>query len=346
MKKNKQTEKSKKLNEKELPLDKLPEIIKDVHKKGTQSKDKTEKKIFLLGFMPPAEINGLVQNDLEESFDFDRVKKLWLPKSKKMNELMNSDKQLLNEQRMNEFVKDIDPKYESKTKEIETKLSTSPFWKANKPSIKMIKIDELIVLQNSVNLERVKNLSEHIYKNTSVEKLFDYSFDFNRKSAHINHHLISNNAMLFSTDDDDVRPGKIEVRTLPKYDGTECAEGDVPTLVFPIVQGEPFVQCVRTFTTVVNRLGVQQRVYFLTLQNGIHRAYALRSIGIEYMPCLVVDPETSGETDFLLGNWTPQRRQQGILMKDFFNPELVGEFAVRKRLRCVKIEWKIENFTT
>jgi len=42
--------------------------------------NETQEKIYLLGFMTLPEVNNLVLNELGESYNLDRVKKLWLPK--------------------------------------------------------------------------------------------------------------------------------------------------------------------------------------------------------------------------------------------------------------------------
>jgi len=38
--------------------------------------------------------------------------------------------------------------------------------------------------------------------------------------------------------------------------------------------------------------------------------------------------------------------QRPPLMKDFFNPELIEKFHVRKTLLCIRVEFIIEKFTT
>lgn len=315
-----------------------------------QSEIEYEEKLYLLGFMLLSEINSLVLNELGESYNLDRVKKLWIPKSQKMNQLVASDPQLLDEEKMRQVVNDIDPKHSKKIKEIEDKLVLNPFWRANKHSIKMVKIDELIALQSSVNIDRANFLAKHISKNATIEQLLDYTFDFNRKSSVVNYHMISPNSILFSTKDHDIRPGKIEVRRVSLYNENNENDSIVPALTIPIVQGQSFVYCVRTFSIIPSQDGTTKKIYFITLQNGIHRAYALRSLGIEYMPCLIIDPVTSGETNLLMSNWSPERLQQNAtqrppLMKDFFNSDLTEKLNVPKRQMCVKIEWKIEKFT-
>lgn len=175
-------------------------------------------------------------------------------------------------------------------------------------------------------------------------------FDFNRKAPQINHHLIANNAVLFSTTDHDVRAGKIEVRNIERH--AQNNNGDkISALVIPILEGDSFVYCIKTHAPFQMPDNTNKMIYFLTLQNGIHRAYALKSLGIEYMPCLIIEPKTSNETNMLMGNWKPERLQQNAsqrppLMKDFFNSELTETFKVRKRLLCVRVEWKVEKFTT
>lgn len=338
-------------NTTDLSNEKISKAIKHAHNesKDDESEIETEEKTYLLGFMPGVEVNGLVLSELGESFNLDRVKKMWLPKSQKANQLLASDMQLLDEDKIKLVVRDVDPKYEKKIQEIEKHLQLNPFWQANKHSIKMVKIDELIVLQNFINIDRANKLAKRIQKDAGIEELLDYNFDFNRRPPVIDSHFIAQNAVLFSSKDHDIRPGKIEIRRIPRYEGNES--GNVSALVIPVVEGEPSVYCIRTFAPVQMLDGTTKTIYFLTLMNGFHRAYALRSLGIEYMPCLMIDPATSGETEMLMGNWTPERKIQCVsqrppLMKDFFNSELTEKFKVRKKLMCVRVEFKPEKFTT
>lgn len=329
------------------------EAVKNVFKEVTSSdKSETEEKVYLLGFMPLNEVSGLVLGELGESLDLDRIKKLWLPKTQKAAELSMLDVRLLDDDKMKEIVKDVDPKYSKKIESIENKLLLNPFWKANKHSFKMVKIDELITLQGFINIERASKLAKRISKDATVSELLDYTIDLNRKPDAINRHQISNNAFLFSTKNHDIRLGKIEVRQIPQYDEREGnSTHTVPALVIPIIEGDPIIYCLRTYNFIPMPDGTQKKNYYLTLQNGFHRAYALRSLGIEYMPCIVIDPISFDETTMLQGRWSQERKTQEVsprppLMKDFFNPELIEKFKVRKTDLCIKVAWTIEKFTT
>jgi len=104
-----------------LSKEKVSKAIKHAYKeaKDDELEIETEEEIYLLGFMPYGEVNGLVLSELGESFNLDRVKKLWLPKSEKANQLLVSDMQLLDEEKMKMVVKDIHPQYARKIEEIE-----------------------------------------------------------------------------------------------------------------------------------------------------------------------------------------------------------------------------------
>lgn len=342
-----------KIDSENISLRDAPEIIKNEHKSSMNLPDSsdTEEKLFLLGFMPMNEISGLVVGELGESVDLKRIKELWLPKTKEAQQLVQTDKRLLDDEKLKEIVKDLDPKYENKIKEVKEKLDLNPFWQANKYSIKLVKIDELITLQGGVNLDRANKLSKNISKNATMEQLIDYTIDMDRKPELIHHHQISNNAILFSTDNHDVRPGKIEVRQIPKDIDQDISKENIPAVVLPVMEGDAVIYCLKTFNFVPLPNGTQKKNYYLRIQNGLHRAYALRSLGIEYMPCLVVEPTSLAEAGLITGQWTPERRAQEVsirppLMKDFFNSNLTEKFDVRKTKMCIKVEWKIEKFTT
>lgn len=343
-----------KLDAKDLPLDNAPDIIKTKHKESLDRLEgiETEEKLYLLGFMPVNEVSGLVLGELGESLDLNRVKKLWLPKTKKAQELAKTDSRLLDDEKLKDVIKDIDLKYSKKIEEIEKKLNQITFWQANKYSIKSVKIDELIALQGFINIDRSEKLSKRISKDVTFPELIDYTIDLDRKPEVIHNHRISNNAILFSTDNHDVRPGKIEVGQIPKDNEEGNSGGNtIPAVVIPVHEGDGVIYCLKTFNFITMPDGTQKRNYYLRIQNGIHRAYALRSLGIEYMPCLIVEPSSSFETDLLNGRWSPERKTQEVsirppLMKDFFNPDLTERFRVRKTKFCVRVEWKVETFTT
>lgn len=310
-----------------------------------------ERKMYLLGFMPHGEIGGLVLGDLAEHGGIDRVHTLWLPRVEAANRLRQQDERIIDDARLNRVVREIDPALAPKLAQIEARLQKIPFWRNNQHSICLVRLDDLIVLQNCVNLDRAERLAAGLKPGVEVAELLDYAIDFDRKPSPIHHRWIENNTLLFSSPNHDVRPGQIEVRSIPRYRTADLDQAPVPALILPMLEGDSFIYCVRTFSVMQFPDGSQRRNWFLTLQNGVHRAYALRSMGFEYMPMLIVDPRSSDETALLTGNWSPERLQQAYsscppLLRDFFNPELTETFSVRRSTLCIRVAVTVEKFTT
>jgi hypothetical protein len=89
----------------------------------------------------------------------------------------------------------------------------------------------------------------------------------------------------------------------------------------------------------INVLKVQNRV---VLNNGFHRVYALRSLGVAKIPILVQSadnwqlefpPQVTGvPREYLLGHQRP------VLMKDFFEDDFTATILVRNRMKLVTFQ--------
>lgn len=86
------------------------------------------------------------------------------------------------------------------------------------------------------------------------------------------------------------------------------------------------------------------------LNNGYHRAYALRSLGLTHAPCViqtathvdelqvVVNHRVAAQAPFFLESARPP------LLKDFFNPKLCKVLPIRRRMRHIEIRFEIRDF--
>jgi hypothetical protein len=96
----------------------------------------------------------------------------------------------------------------------------------------------------------------------------------------------------------------------------------------------------------LNAVYVENR---LILNNGSHRAYALRKMGITHVPCIVqhlssrdeldvVGPsEVRHDPDFYLKHPRPQ------MLRDYLHPKLYKVMPVRRRLRQVTVRFEVEE---
>jgi hypothetical protein len=86
------------------------------------------------------------------------------------------------------------------------------------------------------------------------------------------------------------------------------------------------------------------------LNNGYHRAYALRALGLSHAPCViqtathvdelqvVVNRRVAAQAPFFLESARPP------LLKDFFDPKLCKVLPIRRRVRHIEIRFEISDF--
>jgi len=87
----------------------------------------------------------------------------------------------------------------------------------------------------------------------------------------------------------------------------------------------------------------------LVLNNGTHRAYALRALGIRRVPC-VIQHVTRAEELSLIGPAELHRRPAAYLqeprppvLKDYFDPRLHTVVRLPRRTKQVRITFRVEE---
>lgn len=307
------------------------------------------KKHYLFGFMPLGEVNGVLMGDLGHNPNLSELKSHWLSRVAIANQLAQTDPYVINNSNLPEVLVDFEePQLEVVTK-IASRLRESEYWKNVRFEIKLANLDYLIALQSNIDLERANNFASKVPKNPTVENLLELCFDLSRQIPEIDSHMIGQNTFIFSSGDDDVRLGNPQVRIVPMREG-EQREGNplVKSFLLPIIGGDPSVNVVLTCGPVQIGPESSETRFRLTLQNGFHRAYALKSLGISHIPCVVIIPDSVQEAGIYFSNWSPERQQQNNLLrppllKDFFNPDLAETLEVRRRRLAWRLHWDSEK---
>lgn len=88
----------------------------------------------------------------------------------------------------------------------------------------------------------------------------------------------------------------------------------------------------------------------LILNNGSHRAYALREMGLTHVPCIVQHPSTRDELEMVASSevrrdpdlYLKQRRPS--MLKDYFNPKLRKVMPAHRQLRQVKVRFSVSEY--
>jgi hypothetical protein len=204
-------------------------------------------------------------------------------------------------------------------------------------SFKLVEIDKLVAPQRTVNLDYVSHLLESFPKSPTISDLLDICLSPERKMDPIQHLEVAQNVHVFSSPNSDIRFLGAFVKHLTAEDLDYAVSGGLPAaaiLAFVGYGGAP-----------VNVLQVANR---FILNNGFHRVYALRSIGITEIPVVVqhvrnlqleFPPTVAGlPKDYLLNAPRP------VLIKDFFEPEFAITLKVRERIKVVTMGVNLSQY--
>ena len=202
---------------------------------------------------------------------------------------------------------------------------------------RMVEIDNLIAVQRNVLLDYVDQLTKKIPKNPSEDDLLKFCLIPEQQVPLPKPTRKSSRSWYFTSPSHDFRfLGGFLKKELTKEDIQFPKVGGFPTHAIMLFVGYG-AGCMNAFS-------VNGR---LILSNGFHRAYALRRKGIKKIPILIkkignADLELPDEVkglkkDYLLKHPRP------ILMKDFFNDNLVRSFKRKQATTVLNINWNSDK---
>jgi hypothetical protein len=204
--------------------------------------------------------------------------------------------------------------------------------------IARVELDKLIVSQTHVERSFTDMIGTRLGRDPDAETLFDFCLPLEREMPPVRIQRLSGDRFLFSSPSTDfrahaprlLRPGQL---------ASLAASGPAAAMVGIMVGfGSNFLSAIRSGSR-------------LLLQNGYHRAYALRSLGFTHAYCIVedvtrkdelkltADEDVAGDPEFYFASARPP------LLKDFFDPRLAKTLAVLPMENQVEIEIKIRSST-
>lgn len=195
----------------------------------------------------------------------------------------------------------------------------------------LVEVDKLVAAQRTVNLEYVDRLVASLPRKPSMADLLQICVSPIRKMDPIQHlEMIGQNVHVFSSPNSDIRFLGAFLKPLNAEDLGYAVGGGIPAAAV--------IAFVGYGAAPVNVLQVGPRVL---LNNGFHRVYALRSMGIKEIPVVVQQvrnaalecpPAVAGlPKEYLLNVPRP------VLMKDFFEADFAITLQVKERIKTVTI---------
>ena len=200
----------------------------------------------------------------------------------------------------------------------------------------MVELDRLVASQNTIDLSHVARLREALGPSPDLEAIFRACLPFDHPTPPNRFGRVARNSYVFVSDSNDLR-FLDSVMLQPEQVTGYQASGPLVGVVGAIVGfGSNFL----------NALVCEGR---LVLNNGFHRAYALRELGVTHVPCVI--QRLAGREDLEHVGRAAIRRDPDCyfglarppVIKDFFEPRLCRTVDRPRRTRQVRVTVTVEE---
>jgi hypothetical protein len=195
--------------------------------------------------------------------------------------------------------------------------------------IMMVELDRLIVSQTHIELPFADTLSAGLGRSPDHDALFRFCFPLDRPHPPVRVQRLSSDRYLFASTSTDFRGHPLALMNEEQLARLVSFGPVAAALAVPVGFGCNFLSAVRSGGRAV-------------LQNGYHRAYALRALGISHAPCIVTDVTRKDELRVAAGEPVSEDPEfyfaaaRPPMLRDYFDPK------IRKVLPIVRMETVIE----
>jgi hypothetical protein len=204
-------------------------------------------------------------------------------------------------------------------------------------SFGLVELDRLVVSQRSVTADFIEGLAVRLRPAPDLETLFRFCFPLEPPDAPVHIRRVGTRRYVFRSDSSDFRfhePVLLQPDQIHEYD----AFGPVAGIVGLVIGfGSNFLNAIR----VGNRL---------LLNNGYHRACALRTLGITHAPCIIQTISRLDELDLIAKRKVAEdpdfyfNTARPPLLKDFFDPKIRKIWLIYKQIRMVEVTFEVRDY--
>lgn len=201
--------------------------------------------------------------------------------------------------------------------------------------VSIVELDRLVVFQKHINLEYVARLKREMGSEPSPESIFKLCLPFDHPQPPVRSGQTAPNAFMFVSPSNDLRLLEVTPLSADQLTGY-ASQGPISGVVAMVVGfGSNFLNVIHA----ENRL---------VLNNGSHRAYALRDFGITHVPGIVQHVTRRDELEVVApGDLSAKpdlylRGARPPLLKDYFDATLRSIVPVPRRNRQVKVMFGVE----
>lgn len=205
-------------------------------------------------------------------------------------------------------------------------------------ALAMVELDRLVVCQQHVSLTHAASFGERLRAaGDRDEALFAICLPRDAPTPAIQRVRSGGGKFVFQSEVSDLRAFRPALFSQATAATVMTANGEAPTgIAIPVGFGSRHLNVVR--------LGGR-----LVLNNGYHRAYALREAGVTHVPCVVQAIAHPEELAFAGGSSLSDhfdelfKAPRPPLFKDFFDPQLTTRLRLRRTRKQVQITIHVET---
>jgi hypothetical protein len=203
-------------------------------------------------------------------------------------------------------------------------------------NIMMVELDRMVVYQKHIDLDHVRKLKEKLGPAPSDEEIFRACLQANHTQPPVKWSRAHRDTYVFMSPSNDLRflgTMRLKAKHISDYPPPGTLVG---VIGIAVGFGSNFM----------NAIYAENR---LVLNNGSHRAYALRELGITHAPCIVQRVSSREELDVVASGDLREhpdlylRHPRPSILKDYFNPKLRKIIPIHRRLRQVTIKFETDE---
>ncbi|HEV3410178.1 MAG TPA: hypothetical protein VG095_07780 [Chthoniobacterales bacterium] len=202
--------------------------------------------------------------------------------------------------------------------------------------VAFVELDSLVVYQKHIDLTFVEELKKKLGPAPGDEEIFRACLPYDHPQPPAEWSRLHDGRFVFMSPSNDIRFLKamaLEPRHITGYAHPGALVGVVGLAVG---FGSNFLNAIRADNRLI-------------LNNGSHRAYALRDMGFTHVPCVIQHVSTRDELDVVAAG--PIRRDPDVylkhprpsMLKDYFNPELRRVMPVHRRLKQITVKFEVDD---
>jgi len=202
--------------------------------------------------------------------------------------------------------------------------------------IALVELDRLMVFQKNINLRYVEELKARLGHAPSPASTFRLALSLDRVEPPVRQMQGPQSLFSFLCPSNDLR--FLEPVLLEPVQVSGFTSTGRPSKVIGLAVGFG--------SNYLNALHVDGR---LILNNGSHRAYALRELGVKEVPCIVQTVTRRDELELVASGDFQQAPDRYLkaprppLLKDYFDPKLRKIVLVQRKNRLVRVQIAVEQ---